>query len=149
MLSASEEIGLSAEQAGDVDSWKIGSVRVLVAEDDSDLRNAVREALLMKGFVVNSASDGAKAAVLAALEEYDVIISDVRMPGMSGIDLARSVRSVARPPYVILMTAYPEWYHRANHAEVGLVLRKPVSLARLAYLVENAARRRSDEADAP
>lgn len=83
--------------------------RILVVEDDRDLRSSIREVLLVKGFLVNVAGDGREALELAMNDAYDVVITDIRMPRMNGIKLSRILSQFGRKPKVIVMTAYPRW----------------------------------------
>ena len=80
--------------------------RILVVDDDSYVRSGTEEILLRKGYVVDTC--GSASAALQALEgaEYDLMLSDIKMPGMSGLELLEKV--VPRWPEltVVLMTAY-------------------------------------------
>lgn len=111
-----------------------GDIRVLVVEDDEEMRSALREILIMCGFLVNTAADGVTAAQLARLENYDLILSDIRLPGMDGFSVARSARSRVPFPKAIFITAFPDWKVYEEAYEVGAwdVLLKPVSLKLLA-----------------
>lgn len=112
-------------------------IRILVVEDDQEMRSAIREVLLMCGFLVNTAADGAAALRLARRETYDIIISDIRLPGMDGFHVARSIRARAGFPKVIFITAFPDWKVYEEAYEVGAwdVVLKPVSLKLLARRV--------------
>lgn len=112
---------------------------VLVVEDDTDMRWAIRDVLMMRGHLVNTAQNGVAAAAMAADDDYDVLITDIRLPGMSGIDLVQNIRRSSRPPQIIVITAYPEWYKEAQVAGAGRILRKPLNLAMLANIVEESA----------
>ncbi len=118
-----------------------GGLKVLVVEDDDGLRRAIREVFLMRGFAVNTARDGADAVGLAQQERYDVVVSDIRLPGIDGIAVTRRVTRLEDAPRVVLMTAYPSWkvYEEAREAGAERVINKPVSLGKLASLVENLA----------
>lgn len=115
--------------------------RVLVVEDDVDMRLALRETFEMRGMSVDCAMDGVAASVHALKVPYDVVVSDIRLPGMSGIALTRSLQMRARPPRVILITAYPEWKVVQDAYEAGAceVVRKPLDLGRLAERVAQVA----------
>ena len=80
--------------------------RILVVDDDSYVRGATEEILIRKGYDVETASE-AKAA-LERLEkgEYDLLLSDIKMPGMGGLELLEQVKSRWPEMHVILMTAY-------------------------------------------
>jgi len=118
-----------------------GGLRVLVVDDDAELRRAIREVFLMRGFAVNTAGNGAEAVNMARREHYDVVVSDLRMPGMDGIEVALRLKSLRHPPRVVLITAYPEWNtsDEARKAGVERLLGKPVSLGRLISMVEELA----------
>src|ERR1051326_7284670 len=103
--------------------------RVLVIEDDPEMREALREILELSGFTVTTAKDGTEGAAALA-DRYDVVLSDVRVPGQSGLALARSLRHRSDAPQVILITAYPEWkvYEEAAEAGAAAVEAKAVRL---------------------
>src|SRR5688500_14483918 len=86
-----------------------GGLRVLVVDDDDDLRVAIREVFLMRGFAVNTARDGAAAVNMARRERYDVVVSDLRLPGMDGFEVTLELKRLRDAPRVVLITAYPEW----------------------------------------
>lgn len=117
-------------------------LRVLVVEDDEEMRAALRQILELAGFQVRTASDGIEGRSLASAEAYDILLSDVRLPGQSGLALARSLRDLAARPRVILLTAYPEWkiYEEAEAAGACEVITKPVDLFKLAALIQEIAR---------
>lgn len=118
-----------------------GGLRVLVVDDDNDLRRAIREVFLMRGFAVNTARDGSAAVKLAHRERYDVVVSDIRLPGMDGIEVTRQLKRLRDAPRVVLLTAYPEWnvYDLAREAGAEHVINKPVGMGRLVSLVEEFA----------
>ena len=116
--------------------------RILLVEDDLEMREAIREVLQMSGFIVHTAADGDEAALLALADAFDVLLSDIRLPGQSGIALARSLKGRAHPPKIILITAYPEWkvYEEATVAGAAAVISKPLDLFKLAGVVQEVAR---------
>ncbi len=120
----------------------VTGARVLVVEDDADMRRAIRDVFQMYGFAVNTTRDGNEAFKLAMSERYDVVVSDIRLPGMSGVDLTRRILSHRTDARVVLITAYPEWkvYKEAYEAGALKVVSKPFTLARLAECVEQIAR---------
>lgn len=111
--------------------------RVLVVEDDADLRTAIRDFLSMHDMEVDVAEDGQKAAELVSGNRYDFIVTDYRMPKSNGIDVVREAFSQEHPPEVILISAYVDDIVRWNARELGVrhVLRKPVSLRFLTRLI--------------
>jgi CheY-like chemotaxis protein len=82
--------------------------RILLVEDDTDLRRVICEALELMGHQVTTAVDGRDALVKLEQGEFDVICSDVAMPnGMSGIELAERVRQRYPGMQVLLTSGYP------------------------------------------
>src|SRR5437016_3348895 len=79
---------------------------ILIADDEAAVRESVAEVLRDEGYQVTTAADG--TAALAALEthDFDVILSDLRMPGADGLALLRRARDVSPQTLVLLMTAH-------------------------------------------
>jgi DNA-binding response OmpR family regulator len=105
--------------------------------------DALREVLLLSGFLVTCAGNGLVANALAVAEAYDILLSDIRLPGMDGITLARRLLKRPCPPQIILLTSYPEWkvYEEAADVGVAAILCKPVNLHQLVRIVDAIARR--------
>jgi CheY-like chemotaxis protein len=116
-------------------------IRVLVVEDDRDMRLAIRDVLVMKGLAVETASGGTGAIGLLEHEEYDVVVTDLRLPGASGLLVTRVALDRLHPPSVVIITAYPEWYTNALESGATRIIRKPLNLERLAEtVIEEAGR---------
>ena len=83
--------------------------RILVVDDDSFVREALVELLADSGFqVVGQARDGVEAVELAVSLEPEVVVMDLRMPRMDGIDAARSIMDRRPHVQVVLLTAYDD-----------------------------------------
>ena len=80
--------------------------RILVVDDDSYVRGATEEILIRKGYEVDTAPEAASALRKLEEVEFDLLLSDIKMPGMSGQELLESVKSKWPEMHVILMTAY-------------------------------------------
>jgi two-component system response regulator AtoC len=126
------------------DSWpsdgsaKKISLTVLVVEDEQELRGAIRDVLLTQGCVVGTAATGSEALRHVLGREYDVVICDIRLPKMDGLELTRLLTRRIRSPRILLMTAYPnpETVKECLSAGVAHVLAKPLSLTTLVRIVE-------------
>lgn len=118
--------------------------RVLVVEDDRALLEAYADTLMDARFEVTAASDGPGA--LRALERstFDVVLTDVVMPGATGVDILRAVRERDLDVPVVLVTGSPSVETAVQALELGALhyLVKPVSAAELVHSVEDAARLR-------
>jgi two-component system OmpR family response regulator len=80
-------------------------MRVLVAEDDDNLRSVLVRGLKKAGYVVDSVSDGSQALAYLRAYEYEVVILDWRMPVMNGIEVIRTLRLAGSGVPVLLLTA--------------------------------------------
>ncbi len=105
-----------------------GGMRVLLIEDDEDNRELMAEVLEGAGYEVLTAASG--TAGLRALAEHsvDVVVTDVGMPGMGGLEVARAAKEIAPGVPVVVVTGYTERedISRARGREVDAVLVKPV-----------------------
>lgn len=118
-----------------------GTIRVLVVDDNVEMRSALEEIFTMEGFSIDSCDNGASALDRVLHQKYDVLVSDIRLPGLDGIELTRRVQALPDPPRIILVTAYPGWHVRKQgfHSyEVFDLMEKPLDLALLVQRVREA-----------
>lgn len=103
--------------------------RVLVVDDDPDILIFVREVLTHSGFEVHTAGNGRHAVDRVSQGAFDAVVSDIRMPGMDGLELLRTVRRHRPDLPVILMTATPDVGTAMEACEFGALryLLKPLS----------------------
>lgn len=127
------------------------TARVLVAEDDDSLREMISARLRADGCNVVQAKNGDEALDLitsidsgrAAVKALDLVVIDVRMPGMSGLDVVRVLRAWRWLTPVLFVTAYPDDRFLAHAGELGAsVLPKPFVLSRLSRVASDALARR-------
>jgi CheY-like chemotaxis protein len=118
----------------------VNTVTVLVVDDDSINREVVARKLVEAGFVTTLAASGQEALDCLALAEFDAVVTDVRMPGMSGIDLLRNIRLRFPPLPVLLMTGLIEEETREDAItwNAAALFEKPVSRAELIAAVKAA-----------
>jgi len=102
---------------------------VLVVDDDADSRDAVSRFLMKSGYSVRSAHNGREALIAVATIVPDVIVLDVRMPEMDGMEFLQVIRSYLRWSNlpVIMLTAYPDDLpiERAHELGVKMIFVKP------------------------
>src|SRR4051794_721079 len=82
--------------------------QILVVDDDSDVLDALTAALESKNYGVVGADGGMAALEQLGLHEFDTVISDVRMPGITGMDVLRGVKDTAPSTEVVMLTAYAD-----------------------------------------
>ena len=104
--------------------------RILIAEDDDNLRCALRDYFCNKGFYVHDADNGAKAMQIADSEEFDIAILDVMMPEADGFKVCEHIRKTSDVP-VIFLTARIAEEDQLHGFEVSAddYVTKPFSLA--------------------
>ena len=132
----------AAGPRGSVELRKAHSeTKVLLVDDDDALRNALRRVLENRGYRVVAFSGGSEALAQVAAGGYDAMVSDVRMPGMSGLELLRAVREHDLDLPVILITGNPDLSSATEAVEYGAFkyLIKPVESDCLDEAVERAA----------
>jgi CheY-like chemotaxis protein len=115
--------------------------RVLVAEDDSNLREAICELLERLGFsVVGAAADGGEAVSIAGDREPDVVLMDIRMPIMDGIEASRRIRASQPLVQVVVLSAYddPGLHQDAESAGVYCFLVKGCPPAMIDEMITRA-----------
>ncbi len=116
--------------------------RVLAVDDDPSIRRFVEKVLASPSRTVDCAADGEHALALLATNHYEVILTDITMPGMNGLDFLREVRARDPDVPVVLVTGSPALETAIEAVEHGAFryLLKPVSVADLRSVVERAAR---------
>src|SRR3954471_13635965 len=118
-------------------------IRVLVVDDEplAIERLQLLLARMENVTLAGTALEGAAALRLAEATEPDIILLDIAMPGMDGIDVARALARTAKPPVVIFVTAFDTFAVAAFDIEAVDYVMKPVSAERLARAVERARER--------
>jgi DNA-binding response OmpR family regulator len=115
-------------------------VRVLIAEDDHTFCEFLKETLELKGIEVVSSADGFEGHRKALSGDFDFFVLDVRMPGLSGTDLARLLKQNDPDAKIVLISAFAEPALRDTASNLGApLLSKPFSADELLRLLEPAA----------
>lgn len=123
--------------------------RILIAEDDENVRAFVSRALVHSGHEVVEAEDGGIAAEIVVEEEgrFDLLLSDIKMPVMDGIALALSVAAQFPALTIMLMTGFADQRERAHGLDALIydVVPKPFSLQVLLQKVSDALEKKPIE----
>ncbi len=119
-------------------------MRVLIVDDEAPARSRMRDLLAdvssaVPVVVVGEAANGREALHIAEDDEVDVVLLDVRMPGMDGIEVARHLQKLERPPAIVFATAYDAYAINAFELHAVDYLLKPIRAARLQEALSRAA----------
>jgi two-component system response regulator AtoC len=120
------------------------NLRVMLVDDDELFSRIIREQLSRSGFDVAAVTDG-QAALKALVEsDYDVMLLDIQMPGISGLDILREVRKFGDPPEVIMLTGDTSLATGLEAMRLGAYdyLTKPSSLEEMEALILKADEKR-------
>lgn len=116
---------------------------ILVVDDDDRLRDLLRRYLSENGFIVNSATDATDAEEKLASLAFDLVVLDIMMPGISGLEFAAKLREKGSRTPILLLTAMSESEDRINGLEVGAddYLTKPFEPRELLLRIRSILRR--------
>lgn len=120
----------------------MSALRVLIADDEAPARERLRALLAESGDaqVVGEAANGEEALRLVDECDPDIVLLDVRMPGLDGIETARRIAENPAPPAVIFTTAFDEYALKAFDAQAVAYLLKPIRREKLAAAIAQAGR---------
>jgi DNA-binding response OmpR family regulator len=93
--------------------------RILIVEDEQRLASFLEKGLRAGGFTTTSASDGPSALALALSDEFDLVVLDLGLPGMDGVDVLRALRASERRVPVIILSARDELDEKVRGLELG------------------------------
>jgi two-component system, OmpR family, response regulator len=124
-------------------------MRVLVIEDDPNLNRQLTGALRGAGYVVETALDGEQGHFLGETSELDVVVLDLGLPAMSGMDVLRKWRAAGRTMPVLILTARDMWSDKVAGIDSGAddYLVKPFHMAELLARIRALIRRSAGRAD--
>lgn len=118
------------------------TTHVLLVDDDRPILMALADSMRRAGYVVSEAQSGQAALDLAKTSPFDIALLDIRMPGMSGLELARALSQQTDLPF-LFMSAHSEMDVVKDAAEYGALgyLLKPVTITQLVPAIEAALAR--------
>lgn len=116
----------------------VAAQRVLLIDDQSDVLESVGEMLGALGHSVSLAPDGRTGLELLSRQTFDVVMTDLGMPGMNGLEVAKRARDVNPKVPVVLLTGWGALYEDAQPEAVSFVVSKPLTLTGLRETMERA-----------
>jgi two-component system copper resistance phosphate regulon response regulator CusR len=122
-------------------------MKILVVEDQNELRNILKKRLSENGYVVDDAGDGEVALDLIEYYKYDLVILDIMIPKMNGLELLKRIRSDKNPTKVLLLTAKDSVQDRVIGLDLGAddYLVKPFAFEELQARIRSLLRRTETE----
>ena len=122
-------------------------VRIMIIEDDKEMRSLLKDFLEEEGFATDSASNGVDALQMLSKDHFDLVITDIRMPGLTGLDILPRIRRLKPEIPIIVMTAYGSDDVRRRSLERGatIYLEKPIHLSKLRAVIREMVLRKSSE----
>jgi CheY-like chemotaxis protein len=111
--------------------------RILIIEDDEEMRSLLKDLLEDEGYQTESADNGSEAFGKLAREYFDLIITDIRMPGLTGLDILPGIRRLQPGIPIIVITAFgsEEVHRKALERGATAYMEKPVHIHQLGELI--------------
>jgi len=115
-------------------------MRILIADDEKNIRELLRDELADRGSRVAVAENGLNALALLEKEEFDVLLLDLNMPGLAGLEVLKKLKEQDIPTEVIILTAHATVLNAVEAMKLGAYdyLMKPFKLVELAPVIEKA-----------
>lgn len=128
----------------------MSEIRLLIADDEAPARKRLRELLgdIEEVCVVGEARNGQEVLSLAEQTQVGLVLLDIRMPGMDGIEAAQHLQKLSQPPAVIFTTAYDAYAVKAFDMNAVDYLLKPIRLERLQAAINKAKKLNQAQLDA-
>ena len=119
--------------------------RILIIEDEKSIQRLIEYDLLQLGYEVESTLDGLEGYKKASNKNYDVILLDLMLPSMNGMDICRKLREDKNDSYIIMLTALDDEYNKIKGLEIGAddYVTKPFSPRELSARIKVGLRRKS------
>ncbi|MBU0520344.1 sigma-54 dependent transcriptional regulator [bacterium] len=119
-------------------------LRILVVDDEELVRDFLKEALIRRSYDVDIAEDGKKAKIILQENTYDLVLTDLKMPGISGLELLRYIKAHHPDTQVIMITAYGTIENAVEAMRLGAFdyVTKPFTSGEIDLVVEKAIEHR-------
>jgi CheY-like chemotaxis protein len=119
--------------------------RILVIEDDEEMRALLIEVIEEDGYKTSSVNNGSEAFRRLAKESFDLILTDVRMPGLTGLDILPGIKKLQPEAPIIVITAFgsEEVQRKAFERGANAYLEKPIHFQKLRTLIQELFSKKS------
>ncbi len=121
-----------------------GSIKLLIVDDDEKFLNVIAERFALKEFDVTTASEGKKALEAAKTKQFDVAVVDLKMPGMDGTELLKTLKEKHKFIEVIMLTGFASIESAVECTKLGAFgyLEKPYDFDKLVVKIQEAYKAR-------
>jgi DNA-binding response OmpR family regulator len=118
-------------------------MKILVVEDEKELRTALKRGLKSNGYTIDEAADGKKALDMVTINDYDLIILDINLPKINGFEVCKKIRKSKNNVPIIMLTARTAIDDKINGLDFGAddYIEKPFSFRELLARIEAVMRR--------
>ncbi|MDF1570645.1 MAG: sigma-54 dependent transcriptional regulator [Bacteroidales bacterium] len=118
------------------------NVSILIVDDEESVRDSLYDWFIDDGYDVDSAEDGKEALIKLEAKEFDIVLADIKMPGMDGMELHKRIKTLAKEPVFIIMTAFASVDTAVQALKNGAFdyVTKPFDPDDLSHLIRNAAK---------
>ncbi|MGA2481844.1 MAG: sigma-54 dependent transcriptional regulator [Candidatus Acidiferrales bacterium] len=114
---------------------------ILIVDDEAGIRESLSQIFIDEGYQVLAVASGEEALALAASREFHVVLMDIWLPGIDGLETLTRLQALARPPMVIMISGHGSIETAVRATKLGAFdfVEKPLSLEKIIVLVRNAA----------
>ena len=122
-----------------------GKKRILIVEDDEETRALLKDTIEDEGYKTASVNNGSEAFRKLAKESFDLIVTDVRMPGLTGLDILPRIKKLQPDAPIIVITAFgtEEVQRKALERGANAYLEKPIHFSELRALIHDMFSKKS------
>ena len=115
------------------------SLRILIVEDERDVLDMLQEVLARAGHRVIAAPDGKAGLACFQRQPFDIVLTDLNMPGISGFDLATGIKKINQSMPVLLLTGWAGEFEEAELTAKGIdcIIKKPFAIADLLQTLDD------------
>ncbi len=124
-------------------------ISLLIVDDEESVRDSLYNWFIEDGYKVECAADAKEALTILESERFDIILADIKMPGMDGLEMHRRIKSIDKDAIVIVMTAFASVETAVQALKDGAYdyITKPFDPDDLSHLIRNASRQVSLQAE--
>ncbi len=117
-------------------------ISILIVDDEASVRDSLYNWFIEDGYIVKCAEDARVALILLEAESFDIILADVKMPGMDGLEMLKRIKALKKESIVIIMTAFATVDTAVQALKDGAFdyITKPFDPDDLSHLIRNASR---------